>query len=159
VRTRAWLIHHPRARNFLTRAGSLDVDEYTLARGVAVGLFIGLTPTVGFQIMLMLGVCVLLRANFPAAFIASWINNPFTVPAYYFGYYELGDWALGIVPWHVGSLTGLEAEVAHNASALIIGSLIIAIPVTVAGYFLFLYVWRRFDLHMPLRAEAPPDQD
>jgi hypothetical protein len=83
----------------------------------------------------------------------------FTVPAYYFGYYELGDWALGIVPWHVGSLTGLEAEVAHNASALIIGSLIIAIPVTVAGYFLFLYVWRRFDLHMPLRAEAPPDQD
>ncbi len=153
VRTRAWLMRHPQTRDFLIRAGSLDVDEFTLARGVAVGLFIGLTPTVGVQTLLMLGAAVMLRANFPAAFIASWINNPFTFAPIYLGFYQLGDWVLGLLPVRFRTLTGVEAEIARDTSALIIGSLLVAIPVAVTGYFLFLTIWRRFDLHLPQRAD------
>lgn len=153
VRARAWLLRHRRTRAFLTRTGSLDVDEFTLARGVAVGLFIGLTPTVGIQTMLMLVVSVLLRANFPAAFVASWINNPFTFPAFYFGFHQLGELLMPSLPIHFESLSGLEEEIALETTALILGSLAVATPTAVVGYFAFLYVWRRFDLHLPHRVD------
>lgn len=153
VRTRAWLLHHPRTRRFLTRAGSLDVDEFTLARGVAVGLFIGLTPTVGVQTLLMLGAAVALRANFPAAFIASWINNPLTFAPLYLGFHGLGLEVMRWLPIRFRAVSGIEAEIARDTSALVIGSLCVAVPVALLGYALFLYVWRRFDLHLPARAD------
>lgn len=158
VHTRAWLMRHTRTRDFLIRAGSLDVDEFTLARGVAVGLFIGLTPTVGVQTLLILGAAVVLRANFPAAFIVSWINNPLTFAPIYLGFYQLGDWLLRALPVRFRALTGVEAEIARDTSALVIGSLVVAVPAALAGYVLFLYIWRRFDLHLPQRADRqrPP---
>ena len=156
VRTRAWLQRHPRTRAFLTRTGSLEVDEFTLARGVAVGLFIGLTPTVGIQTLLMLAASVALRANFPAAFIASWINNPLTFAPFYFGFYTLGEYLMRFVPIRFESLSGLEEEIALETAALIIGSLAVAIPAGLLGYVCFLYVWRRFDLHLPARVDAAP---
>lgn len=153
VYTRVWLQRHPRTRRFLTRTGSLDVDEYTLARGVAVGLFIGLTPTVGAQTVLMLGACVALRANFPAMYAASFINNPFTFAPIYLGYHRLGEHLMRYLPIRFPSLSGIEEEMAEATAALVIGSLTIAIPAGLIGYVLFLYVWRRFDLHMPSRIE------
>ncbi len=155
LRTRHWLDRHPRTRAFLTRTGSLNVDEFTLARGVAVGLFIGLTPTVGVQTILMLVVSVLLRANFPAAFIASCINNPVTFPVFYFGFHKLGMVLIRLLPIRFESLSGLEEDVARETIALVFGSLAVALPSAIIGYFVFLYVWRRFDLHLP----RPLDDD
>jgi hypothetical protein len=159
VRTRAWLMRHPRLRGFLARTGSLDVDEFTLARGVAVGLFIGLTPTVGIQTLLMLVMSVVLRANFPAAFVASCINNPLTFPAFYFGFHQLGQLLMRFLPIHFESLSGLEEEIAEQTAALIVGSLAVAAPAALIGYFTFLYVWRRFDLHLPARVEERSGRD
>ena len=159
VRTRLWLGRHPRIRAFLHRTGSLDVDEYTLARGVAVGLFIGLTPTVGIQTLLMLGASSLLRANFPAAFVASCLNNPLTFPAFYFGFNQLGEVLMRYVPIRFTSLSGLEEEIAEETAALLLGSLAVATPVALAGYFVFLYVWRRLHLHVPAPARSPEPRD
>jgi uncharacterized protein (DUF2062 family) len=151
VRTRAWLIAHPRTRRFLASTGSLDVDEYTLARGVAVGLFIGLTPTVGAQTLLMLIASMALRANFPAMYVASLINNPLTFAPIYLGYIWLGEYLMRFMPIRFPSLSGVEEEIAEGTAALVIGSLTVAIPAGLIGYVLFLYVWRRFDLHLPRR--------
>ncbi len=158
LRTRAWLQRYPRTRGFLRRTGSLEVDEFALARGVAVGLCIGLTPTVGVQTPLMLGASVMLRANFPAAFIASCINNPLTFAPLYFGFHRLGEYLMRFIPIRFDSLTGLEQEIAVETSALVVGSLAVAVPAGLLGYAAFLYLWRRFDLHLPLRradAQAP----
>jgi uncharacterized protein len=158
-----WLQRHPRVRGLLARSGSLDVDEYTLARGVAVGLFIGLTPTLGVQTPLMLGASMLFRANFPAAFIASWINNPFTVAFLYVGFHELGERVMALLSMDFagvfGPRDGLEEQLAENTAALFVGSLCIATPAAVIGYFLFLQIWRRFDLHLPRHAVEAPDRD
>lgn len=158
IRTRAWLQQHPRTRSFLRRTGCLEVDEYTLARGVAVGLCIGLTPTVGIQTPLMLGASVMLRANFPAAFIASCINNPLTFAPLYFGFHRFGEYLMAFTAIRFDSLTGLEQEIAVETSALVVGSLAIAVPAGLLGYLAFLYLWRRFDLHLPapVSAEPPP---
>lgn len=157
VRTRAWLLRHPRLREFLRRTGSLEVDELTLARGVAVGLFIGLTPTVGVQTVLMLGASALLRANFPAAFIVSWLNNPVTFPAFYFAFHQLGQELMRFLPIRFAPRPGIEEEIAQETTALILGSLAVATPTAIVGYFAFLYVWRRFDLHLPRRAGDDED--
>lgn len=154
VRMRAWLQRHPRLREFLRRTGSLEVDELTLARGVAVGLFIGLTPTVGVQTVLMLGASALLRANFPAAFVASWLNNPVTFPAFYYAFIQLGQELLRFLPIRFPPRPGLEEEIAEQTTALLLGSLAVATPVAILGYFTFLYVWRRFDLHLPRRVSG-----
>jgi uncharacterized protein len=163
VRMRAWLRQHPKARATLARSGSLDVDEFTLARGVAVGLFIGLTPTLGFQTPLMLGASIAMRANFPAAFLVSWINNPFTVAFLYLGFHQLGEWVMESLPFRFDSLfSGLarwKEDLAEDTLALVIGSLCLAVPVALIGYFLFLYLWRRFDLHLPKRPGVSADSD
>lgn len=153
VYTRAWLQRHPRWRSFLTRTGSLDVDEFTLARGVAVGLFIGLTPTLGVQTPLMLLASMALRANFPAAFLASWINNPLTFAPLYFGMHQAGEYILTLLPVRFDWLSGIEVDIAEEAAALVVGSMAVALLGCLLGYLGFLYVWRRFDLHLPARAD------
>ncbi|MFW6094385.1 MAG: DUF2062 domain-containing protein [Pseudomonadota bacterium] len=162
VSARLWLRRHPRVSGFLERAGCLHVDEYTLARGVAVGFLVGLTPTVGAQTLLMLLLSVPLRANFPAAFIVSWINNPLTMAPLYFGFRQLGTWILKPVTLRFESLSGVEEDVAAETVSIVVGSLCVALPAAVIGYFVFLYVWRRFDLHMPApvqpEAKAGPRQ-
>jgi len=44
---------------------------------------------------------------------------------------------------------------------MFIGSLAIAIPASAIGYFVFLWLWRKLGLHMPVRKSAPsePGQD
>ncbi|MFB6261770.1 MAG: hypothetical protein ABEJ96_04245, partial [Thiohalorhabdaceae bacterium] len=49
ARIRGWLGDHPLARAILARSGFLGLHRRALARGVAVGLLVGLTPTVGIR--------------------------------------------------------------------------------------------------------------
>lgn len=134
---RDWGEHHPRAMRLLERVGCLRLERGIVARGVAVGLFVGLTPTVGFQTVLMLGFCALLRGNFIAAFAVSWISNPLTLTPLYLGYYLLGkqifEPLLGQLPLFTGEdiIGGLLEAICFG-----LGSLLIALPVAVTGYVL-----------------------
>jgi uncharacterized protein (DUF2062 family) len=135
-----WLGRHPVAATLLDRAGCLHPDRRTLARGVAVGVFVGLSPTVGFQTLLMLLGCVALRANFPIAFLVSWVSNPLTMAPLYLGFNQLGEavfhGATG-TPTMAGETNGW-IEIGY----LVFGSLVIALPLAVVSYALVLTVWR-----------------
>lgn len=71
------------------------------ARGVAVGLFWGLTPTVGIQMFLCVVTWVLsrklLRWDFGvvSAMAWTWVTNFFTVIPFYYGFYVTGQILLG----------------------------------------------------------------
>lgn len=70
---------------------SLDDTAHHVALGTAVGMFIGLTPTVGIQMMLVIAVYYLclpfFRFNCKAALVTVYISNPLTmVPLYWFDY-------------------------------------------------------------------------
>ncbi|WP_070987241.1 DUF2062 domain-containing protein [Halofilum ochraceum] len=139
-RTGVWLERHPVAATLLDRAGCLHPDRRTLARGVAVGVFVGLSPTVGFQTLLMLLGCVALRANFPIAFLVSWVSNPLTMAPLYLGFNRLGEavfhGATG-KPTMEGDTNGW-IEIGYLA----FGSLVIALPLAIISYALVLAVWR-----------------
>lgn len=74
--------------------------EYT-ARGVANGVFWGLTPTVGLQ-TIEIGAAWLvgrklfgLDSSLLQAYIWAWVNNPVTMIPLYYTYYVTGLWLLG----------------------------------------------------------------
>jgi hypothetical protein len=152
-RIRRWLEQHPRISGLLERGGCLHVDEFALARGIAVGLFIGFTPTVGIQTFMMLAASLAFRANFIAAFIVSNVSNPFTMAPLYYGFNQLGEWLMNELPISPApAITTLGDEIAYETVAMVLGSLVIAIPAAALGYFAFLWIWRRLGLRLPYSA-------
>ncbi|MEJ2470140.1 MAG: DUF2062 domain-containing protein [Desulfuromonadales bacterium] len=61
-----------------------------IAKGVALGIFIGMTPTFGFQMVIALVFAYLLRENRLAAVLGVWVTNPVTAPVIYAIEYEIG---------------------------------------------------------------------
>lgn len=150
-RMRDWLARHPRITRVLERGGSLHFDEFALARGVSLGLFVGLTPTVGIQTSMMIAGSLMFRANFPAAFIVSFVSNPLTMAPLYYGFNRLGQWMMGWLPMTPNSSRSLGEAVAEETFAMLVGSMAVAIPASILGYFVFLKLWRWLGLHLPIR--------
>ena len=90
---------------FLRLRGAPD----EIAKGVALGIFIGMTPTFGFQIVLALFFAWLLKENKLAALLGIWITNPVTAPFIYALEYESGRLLLGM------DRAGLPAEFSFSA--------------------------------------------
>lgn len=128
------------------------MDEFALARGIAIGLLVGSTPTEGIQTLMMLAGSLAFRANFIAAFLVSNVSNPFTIAPLYYGFNQLGSWLLQQLSLSLDPLKELNDKIARETLEMIIGSLVIAIPASAAGYVVFLWLWRR--LHMPIRKLA-----
>lgn len=61
-----------------------------ISKGLALGIFIGLTPTFGFQMLLAVCLAVMLKENKFAAVLGVWVTNPFTAPFIYALEYESG---------------------------------------------------------------------
>jgi hypothetical protein len=131
----------------------LQGDPHSLAMGVAIGLFVGITPTMPLHTALIILLVWLLQGNFLAALIsATAISNPLTwLPQYYFSW-RLGNWLLpGHLSWQrIQELLGLLTSDASfkeslasiwqmglNAVAvMLLGGVLLALPVACAGYIL-----------------------
>src|SRR3972149_5010147 len=62
-----------------------------LARGVAIGIFIAWLPLIGLQMMLVLALSFVLRANKLVGLPIVWISNIFTIGPIYYPSYLLGS--------------------------------------------------------------------
>lgn len=80
-RVREVLVHH------LLHA---DDPPHRLALGVAIGVFVTFTPTVGVQMAIVVLLAWLLRANKVVGVPIVWITNPATIVPIYWGCYWLG---------------------------------------------------------------------
>ena len=136
VRTqgRQWLERHPRVQRTLGHSGCLRTDRQSVARGVAAGLFVALTPVFGVQTLVLLAVCVLLRANFPVAFAASWISNPFTIGPLVLAFNALGQAVFGPLAQPLSVRSGVADDALLQTQLTLLGSLLIAVPISLAGY-------------------------
>ncbi len=67
-----------------------------IAKGVALGIFIGMTPTFGFQMAIAVFFAFLLKENRLAAILGVWVTNPVTAPFIYALEYESGRILLGM---------------------------------------------------------------
>lgn len=133
----------------------LKGDPQSLAGGTAIGVFLGITPIMPFQTILVVLVTVVTRTSSIAAILSSFlVANPLTyVPQYYFSTiignaltpYEL-TWsrireAMDLLlqypgfyeSWMVMVGLGYEAVI-----VLVVGGAVLALPFTFASYFLSL---------------------
>jgi len=82
-------------RFFIYRLLHVDDTPHRIALGVAVGIFIAWTPTIGFQMILTVLLSACLKANKVVGLPFVWISNPLTVPFIYGPSYALGRFLLG----------------------------------------------------------------
>ncbi|HKL26252.1 MAG TPA: DUF2062 domain-containing protein [Desulfuromonadales bacterium] len=78
------------AKLILVRFVRLRGEPDEIAKGVALGIFIGMTPTFGLQMIIAIFLAFLLKENRLAALVGVWVTNPVTAPVIYAIEYEIG---------------------------------------------------------------------
>ena len=82
-------------QEFQQQLRELRGKPHEISLGIAIGVFVGMTPTVPFHTVLAVSIALLLRASKLAAALGVWVCNPLTMPLFYYGSYRLGSFALG----------------------------------------------------------------
>ena len=113
-----------------------------VADGLAVGLFIGCTPTMGVQIILTGLAAFLLRVNVPVALVSTLISNPLTAPILYPLQYKLGVWLVGVPSAaELAEFSGAMRGFMRYARPLWAGSVAMGIVSSVVGWALVSSLW------------------
>ena len=143
------------------------IDSFAPVRqvswGVAIGLFVGLTPTMGIQMYIVAAIWGLCRYVFrlpfylPVGMALVWISNPVTVLPFYYIFLIIGNAFLHVMQWPTvpldwstfqlefekmaeESIWGILKEgsrflVIDLGIPLLVGSLVLAIPSAIIFYF------------------------
>jgi uncharacterized protein len=126
----------------------LQEDPRKIAGGMALGVFVGITPTIPFHTVAVLSLAALFRVSPVTAFIGIQIGNPLTVPAIYLASYKVGQFLLyGGQPLVFPETFSYQAWIAvlwQGGVALQVGGLILALPPAFAAYFLTLWTVQRY---------------
>jgi len=141
------------ARYYYLRFIRLRGHPSVLARGVAVGTFVGITPTIPFHTILALIFAIILRGSKVTALLAAVIvSNPLTFFLQYYFSWKIGNWFTPAEhSWdevsslldavvngenYRGAFTVL-AEIGLDSLVILIGGgIILATPFTIAFYVL-----------------------
>jgi uncharacterized protein (DUF2062 family) len=119
--------------------------------GFAMGIFVGMTPSLGFQTAIVIFFAALLKWNKVSAIMGVWITNPLTAPFVYGVNYVVGAKLLGIKKAYVftealslGTISKMLQKAPEILWALILGGVILGLPLAVAGYFFAYSVVQRY---------------
>ena len=81
-------------RKLIVRLLELDDTPKEIARGIAIGVFIAMTPTVGIQMITIALVCTIFHGNRLAGVSMAWISNPLTIVPIYWLDYVIGSFTV-----------------------------------------------------------------
>ena len=140
-------------RQLITRFKQLNGDPHYVALGMAIGVFISVTPTIPFHTVIALALAFILRGSKAAAAIGVWFSNPITIPLFYKGSYDVGISILGnSAPFNIEyeSILELLKLGADVTVAMITGGVILGILPSIAAYF----ITRRIFIKLRLRKKA-----
>jgi uncharacterized protein (DUF2062 family) len=134
----------------------------SLALGIAVGVFIGISPTIPFHTVAIIGITLLMRASTLAALVAGTaVSNPLTMVPQYYLCWKVGNMLLpGRLDWEriqevlgiladSGFLDSVRAITQLSSDAILVmlaGGLVLGLPPALAGYFFSYYFFRRIQL-------------
>lgn len=119
-----------------------------VAKGLAVGVFAGCFPFLGFQSLIGLFLASVCRGSKVAALAATWISNPLTyLPLFIFNY-KIGKLLLGtddreLPPLDIESFTAFKELGSTFAITLLTGSFVVGIILSVITYFYGLAILER----------------
>jgi len=140
-------------QHFITRFKQLNGDPHYVALGMAIGVFVSITPTIPFHTVIALALAFILRGSKSAAAIGVWFSNPITIPLFYKGSYDVGTSILGnSAPFNIEyeSILELLKLGADVTIAMITGGIILGILPGIVAYF----VTRRIFIKIRLRKKS-----
>ena len=82
-------------RLFYLRLMRLKGQPKEVAGGMAIGVFVGMTPTVPLHTVLAVLIALILKKSKLAAALGVWVANPFMLPFIYFLDYKVGQLLTG----------------------------------------------------------------
>ena len=126
----------------------LQDDPRKLAWGMALGVFVGVTPTVPFHFITVLTLAPLLRISVITAVLGTQLCNPLTIAFLYLTAFKVGHFLLlrGAplrLPETYTWANSLHL-ICRGGLALQVGGLIIAIPPAILSYFLTKWIITRY---------------
>ncbi|MCA1796972.1 MAG: DUF2062 domain-containing protein [Desulfuromonadaceae bacterium] len=139
---RQWWISR-QSKLFLLRFLRLRAQPDEIAKGFAVGIFVGMTPLIGLHTAIAVFVAMVLGQNKIAAAMAVWISNPVTAPFLYVAQYKTGRFILDTPYISFPDQFNLES-LSHFSSTLILplclGSFIYALLAAAVAYAIVLRI-------------------
>lgn len=132
---------------------ALSEDEEKVAKGLAIGIFIGTIPVVGVHTISAILVASILRYNRLAAAIGTYIpTNPWsTIPLFAFEYY-VGRLILGILGIKF-AYTNLSFSLKDPSKLLklgkaiyipmLVGGIFLAFIFAILGYYIFIHILKK----------------
>ncbi len=126
----------------------LQEEAGSLAWGMALGVFIGMTPTVPFHSAAALVLAPLLRVSPVTACLGVWVMNPLTIAPLYVAAYKVGEFLLfpgaPLIFPETHTYKTLLLLLWQGGLALQVGGILIAIPPAIISYFLTLWAVQRY---------------
>ncbi len=136
-----------------------------IALGFALGIFVGMTPTLGVQTPIAIFVAALFKWSKIAAVVGVWITNPFTAPIIYSITYLVGTKVYGIdainkLPENpdISFISELFYSSPGILWSLTIGGVIIGLPLSVVAYYVSHTLIVKYKEDMKRRIEHQKDR-
>lgn len=151
---------------FWQKAKKLQGSPHYVAFGMAIGVFMAVTPTIPFHTIGAISLAFLLKASKPAAVLGVWVSNPVTVVFLYYACYKTGFLFFNVSGSTFSSIENLihqmESDIKFSEKMayltfflktqmrtfliMNVGGIILGIPSGVCAYFLTKYAmkqWRK----------------
>jgi hypothetical protein len=138
-------------KKYLTKHPYLwHFNRESVSRGVAVGLFSGVVLFMPFQTLIAIFCCIILRANFPIAFLVSWICNPITIIPIAYVTSMIGNWVLGqkqtytmiqSYSWNFANWHEFSSLAIQFGKGYFVGLPIVSLSLALAGYIVTYLIW------------------
>ncbi len=126
-------------KKYYHRLLSSHATTEEVAQGFALGVFIGVTPSMGLHTVLALVLAAFFGKNKIAAVLGTWINNPLTIfPIFYY------DYRVGVLFLHEHRVRALQPEslkdLFHLSRSVLVpmwvGSVILGLVLAVLSFYL-----------------------
>jgi uncharacterized protein (DUF2062 family)/SAM-dependent methyltransferase len=120
-------------REFVVLLLKEDLTPGRAAAAVFLGIFIGIVPIYGFQLLAAVGLAWFFGLNKPLTVAATFINNPLLQPAIVVSSVEIGYFLRGgsFRPFHLSTVTGPHMK--EELLAWVLGSVVLGVLVGGAG--------------------------
>ena len=146
------------------RIVQIEGTPRNIALGFALGLFIGMTPTMGFQMAIAVFFAAIFGWNKISSAAGVWITNPVTAPFVYGMNYMAGKKIFHIqvttppmADFSMKSVIDLLCETPDILLALTLGGIVIGIPLSLGGYYLTYSVVQKYQI-IRKKYKHPDDQ-
>jgi uncharacterized protein (DUF2062 family) len=126
-------------------------QPHEIASGLALGIFIGMTPLMGAHIAIAVALAALFKWNKISAAAGVFVTNPFTAPIIYPINYVVGAKLMGVSNRFILSQeAGLSTllSILHKAPEIFwimaVGGIVLGLPLAAAVYYLALNGLKRY---------------